>query len=431
MKEQHHPPASARKLNIAVIGGSISGCLAAALLRRSGHRVNVYERSGNDLQGRGGGIATSATLINKLKSEALVDADFPTVFHGFLRLAVKTAEEPILGKCTWGPALDMQCVHWSGLFKELRSRIDNAQYHLNKELTDVIYTNYRPTMVFADNSSEQVDLIVFCDGFRSLGRRLMHPDVELDYRGYVVWRGTLEESLYDAGSALNEHPRLSFATMPGSFITYLMPSESGSAKPGERVINWAAYLPVATEELAHYMVDRSGHLREGTVPAGHFPITAEQRLKALMREQLPSVFSDIVSASVDTQFQPIRTTRVPSHYANRLCLVGDAAVAIQPMTGSGAFKAFENARTLDEAVNAKGDLESNLRAWSERQTDLDHRLLATGLSMEQAFIWKTIDLATATADEIENWWQGSIEYKPEYAYMELEHCLQTVQMMRQ
>lgn len=420
MKEQHHPLASTGNLTIAVIGGSISGCLAAALLSRSGHRVNVYERSGSDLQGRGGGIATSATLINKLMSDELISPDFPAVFHGLLRLAVKTADEPALGKCTWGPALDMQCVHWSGLFKELRSRVDNAHYHLNKELTDVIHTNARPTMVFADNSSEQVDLIVFCDGFRSLGRRLMHPDVELDYRGYAVWRGTLEESQYDAGSALNDHPRLSFATMPGSFITYLMPSESGSVKPGERVINWAAYLPVAAEELAHHMVDRSGHIREGTVPAGHFPITAEQRLKALMKEQLPSVFSDIVSASVDTQFQPIRTTRVPSHYANRLCLVGDAAVAIQPMTGSGAFKAYENARTLAEAVNAEGDLESNLQVWSERQTDLDHRLLATGLSMEQAFIWDTIDLATAAADEIENWWHRSIKYPPEYSYLKRE-----------
>jgi len=41
--------------------------------------------------------------------------------------------------------------------------------------------------------------------------------------------------------------------------------------------------------------------------------------------------------------------------------------------------------------------------------------------MKQAGIWKTIDLATATAEEIENWWQRSIVYSPEYSCLKLEH----------
>jgi len=405
-------------LNIAVVGGSISGCLATILLIRSGHEVNVFERSVNDLQGRGGGIATSAAVIGSLKSQDLIGPDFPTVPHALLRLAVRTAEEPAVGRCAWGPELDMECVHWSGLFQELRSRVPSSQYHLGKELVDVSCQSNLPTLRFADGTLKQVDLVVFTDGFRSLGRRLMHPEVELDYRGFAVWRGTLDESQYDAGSALKDHPRLSFANMPGSFITYLMPSDKGSTEPGKRVINWAAYLPVKAYDLASYMVDRTGRTRQGTVPAGHFPIAQEQRLKALMREQLPSVFADIVDISIDTQFQPIKTTRVPSHYANRLCLVGDAAVAIQPMTGAGAFKAYENARTLVDAINTgANDLEAGLQQWSTCQTDLDNRLLATGLAMEEAFIWNTINLASATAQEVETWWTRSIKYPEEYTYL--------------
>ena len=160
-----------------------------------------------------------------------------------------------------------------------------------------------------------------------------------------------------------------------------------------------------------------------------------------MRTQLPDVFADVVAASVDTQLQPIRTSQVPTHYARRMCLVGDAAVAIQPMTGAGVFKAYENARTLalalatrmtesdgpthaatSNGVDAPGmhrdrALETSLQEWSRVQTDLDERLLATGYAMEDAFIWNTIDLATATEAEVQGWWQRSIHYPPEYSYL--------------
>lgn len=411
------PYSASTALRIAIVGGSISGCMAAVLLGRSGHTVDVFERSSNDLQGRGGGIATSASVVRSLKSQNLVGPDFPTVHHRFLRLAVKTPEENESGRCVWGPELDMECVHWSGLFQELRGRVDDCRYHLGKELISVTRVNGMSTLQFSDNTTQVADLVVYTDGFRSLGRQLMHPQVELDYRGFAVWRGTLDENKYNVGTALDDHPRLSFVSMPGSFITYLMPSDSGLVTPGKRVINWAAYLPVSEDDLGQYMIDRSGQLRQGTVPAGQFPIERELQLKALMREQLPSIYADVVAASIDTQFQPIRITRVPAHFANRSCLVGDAAVTIQPMTGAGAFKAYENARTLVNALAQSGDLDKRLQSWSVSQTDLGERLLATGLAMEKAFIWHTIDLATATASEVENWWQESIRYPPEYSYL--------------
>ena len=45
-----------------IIGGSMAGLLSALLLRRIGWRVDVFERSADDLASRGAGIATHPEL---------------------------------------------------------------------------------------------------------------------------------------------------------------------------------------------------------------------------------------------------------------------------------------------------------------------------------------------------------------------------------
>jgi len=49
-----------------VIGGSMAGLFAALLLRQAGWRVDVYERIGAELAGRGAGIVTHKELFDVL-----------------------------------------------------------------------------------------------------------------------------------------------------------------------------------------------------------------------------------------------------------------------------------------------------------------------------------------------------------------------------
>jgi len=406
-----------RSLSVAVIGGSISGCIAAASLEEAGHRVTVFERSPNDLVGRGGGIATSGSVIARMKRDGLIEANFPSVPHRRLVLAKRSPGYEREGRCPWAPALDMECVLWSGMFASLRRRVRGIDYHLGKELIGVEKGPGGERLHFADGTDHEADLVVFCDGFRSSGRRLTFPETRLEYRDLVIWRGTLPERDYDAGHALDEHPRLSLASMPGSFITYLMPNEAGSVARGERVINWAAYLPVAAGELEATMLDREGRRRESTIPAGQLPPEREAELKGLMRAQLPTVFADIVERSADTAYQPVRVCRAPALARGRRCLVGDAAMPIQPLTGAGLFKAYENARTLAAATRADGSLDAALARWSDTQNRLNERLLDTGYALEQVMIWNTIDLATAETGAVERWWHERVDFPPEYSYL--------------
>ena len=54
------------RLDIGVVGGSIGGLFAAALLSRDGHRVTVLERSRTGLARRGAGLVAQQELFDLL-----------------------------------------------------------------------------------------------------------------------------------------------------------------------------------------------------------------------------------------------------------------------------------------------------------------------------------------------------------------------------
>ena len=54
------------KRRALIIGGSLGGMFAAHLLRANGWRVDVFERSTEDLAGRGAGLAISYKSRGKI-----------------------------------------------------------------------------------------------------------------------------------------------------------------------------------------------------------------------------------------------------------------------------------------------------------------------------------------------------------------------------
>ena len=50
----------------------------------------------------------------------------------------------------------------------------------------------------AKNQHEKADVLIGADGFRSAIRGQMHPDIQPEYSGYVVWRALAEESAIPA-----------------------------------------------------------------------------------------------------------------------------------------------------------------------------------------------------------------------------------------
>src|SRR5437764_621072 len=58
-----------------IVGGSMSGLLAALLLRRAGWEVAVFERVESELAGRGAGIVAQPELIETLSGLGIDSTD--------------------------------------------------------------------------------------------------------------------------------------------------------------------------------------------------------------------------------------------------------------------------------------------------------------------------------------------------------------------
>jgi len=400
-------------MKVAVVGGSIAGCSAAILFRRAGHDVQVFESAKGALVGRGGGMGTPERVIRSMIQFDVLDGDFARCVGEEMPFVVRTDEHPRSGYRPWAVPTTLATFHWSALWRQLRKRVPDTIYRSGCEVLDTASRpDGRVAVRLADGAEPLFDLVILADGRDSPGRRRLFPDAELEYRGYVLWRGLLPESALDGAEALGGTcARVFYTEGAGHMVVYLLPSVKGSTAPGERLIDWAAYVPLPEDQVGDFMTDRHGDVRERTLPPGTMRADEEQRLEAQLRSVLPDVYGELVERTKSPHAHLIHTAEMPAYRSGRQVLIGDAGTVTPPFTGSGVFKGFQNAASLLEAIDGLGSIEQGLDSWSAKQLNLGRRLSTLGQKMERALVWDTdLDLATADAASTEAWWQSAVSF---------------------
>lgn len=406
-----------RSLDIAIVGGSLAGCSAAILLERAGHRVRVLERSKAGLVGRGGGIGTPTAVFEELIEGQIVDRDMPRLCATSMPMVVRTDEYRDLGRQAYALPLSLQTFHWTTLFNQLRRRVRDDAYQRGTRVTAARPVADRVVLEVEGSPAIEADLVLFADGYRSFGRTLLFPDSQLVYRGYMLWRGLLPEGELGTSAPLDGNmPRISYTKAQGNLVAYLVPGPDGSLAPGRRLCNWAAYLALPECEIDRFMRDRDGEPQTGAIAPGRMRLDEEARLKAVLADNVPRYYADMIGRTQDTFVQLIYTVRVPAYHRGRMALIGDAGVVAQPFTGSGVFKGYNNVKSLIVRMAEHDQLEDALSAWDREQVELGDRLLALGEQMEQAFIWSPLDLAAADAAETEAWWRGAVRFPDNFSH---------------
>ncbi|MGE8474490.1 MAG: FAD-dependent monooxygenase, partial [Paraburkholderia hospita] len=175
------------KRKAAIIGGSLGGLFAANLLLRNGWDVDVFERVPDELSGRGAGIVTHAELFDVMQAaDVRLDESIGVKVESRVTLAQD-------GSIISERNLPQTLTAWSKMYHVLRSALPDQHYHSGAVVTAVVDGPEHAAITLADGAVIHADMIIAADGFRSAVREQLLPDVQLQYAGYVAWRGLVDE----------------------------------------------------------------------------------------------------------------------------------------------------------------------------------------------------------------------------------------------
>lgn len=401
-------------LSIAVVGGSIAGCTVAIELARRGSAVTLFERSGEELKDRGAGLGVPNSVIATFAARDLVDADLPYFpAPAFLRIR-RSAAEPRYGHLAWRQPAKLAAMNWGGLYRNLRKRVPDGVYRTRRQVVGLVQPDVSGVVLrFADGEQARFDLVVCADGYASLGRQTLFPDVKLNYAGYVLWRGCMPEA------ALSESPPLETGIRcvgydGGHGIFYFVPGADDSVAVGQRLVNWGVYVPVPGAELDAFMTDKTARVHQGSLPPGMMPLATEQALKARLMPVMPDYYAEILARSPDTFAYAIYDCQVPAYRVGRICLAGDAGSYARPHTGAGALKGINDAIALGDALAAHDDLDPALDAWNAERTVANNELVRFGNQLGRAFVTEIPDWSCMDAPAMEAWYNEAVTIPSEY-----------------
>lgn len=362
---------------VLVAGGSIGGLTAALVLGDLGCDVEVFERSGAALEGRGAGIVV-----------------LPTTERYFLERAQGTQRVSL--ELPWWKYVDAAGTElsahldrfrfsgWNTLYRGLLGEFDESRYHLDAEVVGFEQDEESVTIRLADGRQVEGDMLVCADGSGSTARRLLLPEIAPEYAGYVAWRGVTEEAKLGEETRAQLADAMLYQVLEGGHIlVYAIPSLSGSTTPGERLINFVWYRNYPPGP--HYddvMTDSEGHRRPTTVPPGLVAPAHLAELLATAPRVLAPGLAEVVGVADEILIQAIFDLESPRMAFGRACLIGDAAFVVRPHLAAGQAKACADAWALGSSLEAAGgDVVAALAEWEPGQLALGRDVVARSRDM--------------------------------------------------
>ena len=218
---------------------------AAHLLRQNGWRVDVFERSAEDLAGRGAGLGSHEALVAILKR---IGIDFSAPLGVSIPRYVWLDKDGGVVADVPRPRL---MTAWSRLYRPLKDLLPRELYHASKSLVRVEQDEKSVTAIFADGTRETGDLLIGADGSRSAVRTQLAPQAKPEYAGYFAWRALWPEA--EATEAQREllYSRNAFCIPDGElWVSYPVPARDGDITPGKRDYNIVWYRPADEAALA-------------------------------------------------------------------------------------------------------------------------------------------------------------------------------------
>ena len=347
-----------------IVGGSMAGVVAGNLLVRQNWSVDILERTRGGLEGRGTGIVPQRSLLAAL-SRAGVTVRSDIGIHVVKRVAYDQAG---VGFATY--PYEQYSTSWSLIYNLLRDALPQRHIHSGRNVVEVVYDRASAAAITDDGTMFEGDLVIGADGMRSTIRRILFPEIEAQYVGYLAWRGMLEERHASSDFVKNCFSSLNFSFPRGEeLIGYPVAGANGSVEVGHRRFNIMWYRPVAPgAELRDFFTGTDGVHYETGIP----PQLVRPGLISAMKEEahrlLPPVFANVIERMDGMFVQAIYDLRSERMGKGRIAIIGDAAFVARPHCGAGVAKAADDAVALATALDTNEDIETAIAAFSVERT---------------------------------------------------------------
>jgi 2-polyprenyl-6-methoxyphenol hydroxylase-like FAD-dependent oxidoreductase len=359
----------ASKRRALVVGGSMSGLLAALLLERAGWEVDVFERVESELAGRGAGIVAQPDLISTLRRLGIDATD----------LGVEITTRKILdasGRLAGEFACPQVLTAWERVYRALRDAFPAQRYHRGRGVRGFEQSESRVVARFADGGSAEGELLVGADGLRSTIRQQCLPQLQPLYAGYVAWRALIPEAAFAPAIHRELFDAMTFCLPPGEqFLGYPVAGPDNDLRPGHRRYNIVWYRPADEEgELVRLLTDDSGTTHAISIPPPLIRREPVADMRAAAERLLAPQFRAVVRLIDEPILQPIYDLETPRMAFGRVAIIGDAAFVARPHVAAGVTKAADDADALAAAL-AEGGVEPALRRFEAARLAVGRRII--------------------------------------------------------
>jgi 2-polyprenyl-6-methoxyphenol hydroxylase-like FAD-dependent oxidoreductase len=328
-----------------IVGGSMSGLLAGLLLRRSGWEVEIFERVGSELAGRGAGIVAQPDLIETLRRIGIDVTD----------LGVEITTRKILdasGKLVSTLACP-QVTAWERVYRALRDAFPAPHYHRGRGVRRFEQAAHSVLVHLDDGGVLESEVVVGADGLRSTIRQQCRPELAPLYAGYVAWRALIPEAAFAPAIHRELFNYMTFCLPPGEqFLGYPVAGPDNDLRLGRRRYNVVWYRPADEgSELKHLLTDEGGTTHISIPP----PLIRREAIAAMLaaaERLLPPQFRAVVRMIEEPMLQPIYDLETPRMAFGRIAIIGDAAFVARPHVAAGVAKAADDAAALAAALKA-------------------------------------------------------------------------------
>jgi 2-polyprenyl-6-methoxyphenol hydroxylase-like FAD-dependent oxidoreductase len=258
------------------------------------------------------------------------------------------------------------------MYHVLRAAFPASCYHSGVQAVSVGNETDHAAVTLSDGTVHRADLVIAADGFRSALRAQFLPKVELQYAGYIAWRGLVDEASLSRETRDALFDKFAFCLPPHEQILgYPVAGPGNSTKPGERRYNFVWYRATSGDvDLPELLTDASGKRWVGGIP----PTLIRPDVLADMEEAaltlLAPQFGEVVTKATQPLFQPIFDLEVPQMAFGRIALLGDAAFVARPHCGMGVTKAASDAIALVAALDEHPSIIEALSAYSNARTQV-------------------------------------------------------------